>query len=342
MVWNAEPTAVQSLKVDLPVRTKRPPPRERTAPEAKRHKTNDCTNDTSADTPTFTAPDFDTLTKQNQKLRTKISRLRMHLKTPSKKVTRAQNVKNAISSVSDLLSGNVKEFFITQLKMSGRSRYGYRWTEQDKAFALTIFHSSPKCYRLLAKSFALPSVSMLKKPMQKISITSGFHKAVLEGLKIKATTMSSAQKLCTVVFDEMSIKEQLVYNVKSDTIDGFETVSMSSDTKYVANHAGVFMVKGLTKKWKQTVGYELSSGPICAETLKMLTVTCIEKLLEIGLDVKVFLCDQGSNNRAMLEKLGVSTDTPYMRINDHKVFVSYDPPHLIKNVRNNLKKMGIP
>ena len=35
-----------------------------------------------------------------------------------------------------------------------------------------------------------------------------------------------------------------------------------------ANHAVVFMVRGLTFNWKQPVGYYLSSEPIKSEMLK--------------------------------------------------------------------------
>ena len=48
------------------------------------------------------------------------------------------------------------------------------------------------------------------------------------------------------------------------------------------------------------------------------------------------ICDQGSNNRAVFEQLKVSESHPYFVVKDTKIFVMYDPPHLIKNIRNNL------
>ena len=57
------------------------------------------------------------------------------------------------------------------------------------------------------------------------------------------------------------------------------------------------------------------------------------------MQTKALICDQGPNNRCFLQKLeNVSTERPYIVTNNKKVFVLYDPPHLLKNVRNNFKK----
>ena len=53
----------------------------------------------------------------------------------------------------------------------------------------------------------------------------------------------------------------------------------------------------------------------------------------------VVICDQGTNNRNFLETLEkVSVERPYFVHNNKTIYAMYDPPHLLKNVRNNLKK----
>ena len=75
--------------------------------------------------------------------------------------------------------------------------------------------------------------------------------------------------------------------------------------------------------------------------MKDLLFECIQRVTEIGLKVMVVISDQGSNNRNMFEKLlGVSIDKPYFELDNEKVYVMYDPSHLVKNVRNNFKKHG--
>ena len=121
-------------------------------------------------------------------------------------------------------------------------------------------------------------------------------------------------------------------------VEGFDNVVGQSQS--IATHAGVFMVQGLTRHWKQPVGYFLSASTISPVELLSKVLECVRKIQSTGLVLKLFICDQGSNNRSMLDQLGVSIDNPYFCVNSSKIFVTYDPPHLIKNIRNNMKNHG--
>ena len=170
-----------------------------------------------------------------------------------------------------------------------------------------------------------------------MSIKPGFSKSVLEALKIKVNAMDCRDKNVVLVFDEMSIKESLLYNVGRDIIEGFEDFGHIGQTRYIANHAIAFMIRGLASKWKP-IGYFLSSGPIRTKTLQSLTRSCISKFTETGLNVVALVCDQGSNNRSFIQHLEkITIDRPYLMYQNRKIFVFYDPPHLLKVVRNNLK-----
>ena len=153
--------------------------------------------------------------------------------------------------------------------------------------------------------------------------------------------MSENSRQCALTFDEISLKSALQYNPQRDIIEGFENCGDSGQSKYMATHALAFMVRGLATKWKQPVGYFLSAGTVTGKTLQSLTRTCIDKLTKIGFSVKVLICDQGSNNRQFLESFEkVTCDRPFITVNQNPVFVIYDPPHLLKNIRNNLMKQG--
>ena len=53
-------------------------------------------------------------------------------------------------------------------------------------------------------------------------------------------------------------------------------------TKLIANHATVFMVKGLVgSRWKQPFGYFLSSGAIKADMLKNLIIDAIDEITNV-------------------------------------------------------------
>ena len=102
------------------------------------------------------------------------------------------------------------------------------------------------------------------------------------------------------------------------------------------------MIRGLASKWKQPIGYILSSGPMRATTLQLLTRSWVSKVTETGLNEVALVSDHGSNNRSFIQHLEkVTIDRPYLMHENRKIFVFYDPPHLLKNVRNNVKKADL-
>ena len=182
----------------------------------------------------------------------------------------------------------------------------------------------------------------LLRDLQKMNIKPGFSGLVIGALTLKVQAMDPIDRNVALVFDEMSIKQGLVYNEGTDSVEGFEDFGDVGQSRYIANHAIAFMVRGLASKWKQPVGYFLSSGLIKATILRSLTKQCIDKIDKTGLNVVALVCDQGSNNRSFIQHLEkVTIDKPYIMHGNKQVFVFYDPPHLLKNVRNNLKKADL-
>jgi hypothetical protein len=68
----------------------------------------------------------------------------------------------------------------------------------------------------------------------------------------------------------MSMRENLHYNQKFDCIEGFEDLGRQARTRKTANHALVFMVRDLRRKWKQPVAYYFSCGSTKAQMIKRL------------------------------------------------------------------------
>ncbi|GFN98148.1 transposable element p transposase [Plakobranchus ocellatus] len=81
----------------------------------------------------------------------------------------------------------------------------------------------------------------------------------------------------------------------------------------------------------------LSSRPTKVRVLQHLVIESVRQARALGLTPKLVIWDQGSNNRAVTQRLGVTSQDTYFFVDGEKVFLIFDPPHLIKNVRNNLK-----
>ena len=87
------------------------------------------------------------------------------------------------------------------------------------------------------------------------------------------------------------------------------------------------------------MGYFLMAITVKSDSLQSFLSCCYDKLEKISLCTKVLVCDQGPNNRSILHKLeNVSVENPYIFNNRKKVFVIYDTPRLLKNIKNNFMK----
>lgn len=64
---------------------------------------------------------------------------------------------------------------------------------------------------------------------------------------------------------------------------------------------------------------------------------CLDKLNDTGANVKLLTCDQGTNNQATYNQLGVDVENPYFIYNNKKYYTSYDFPHLVKRLASFLR-----
>ena len=92
---------------------------------------------------------------------------------------------------------------------------------------------------------------------------------------MKVANCSAPSKVCAVVLDEMTIKEGVSYNPSRDEVEGYEDFGYLGRTAFIANHAIVFLLRGLHNKWKQPVGYFLSNGTMNGHTMATLLKDCI-------------------------------------------------------------------
>ena len=64
----------------------------------------------------------------------------------------------------------------------------------------------------------------------------------------------------------------------------------------------------------------------------------IDKVQGIGLNVVVVMSDLGSNFQSLANHLGITAEKPWFMHNQKRYYLMFDPPHLIKCIRNNLMK----
>lgn len=189
----------------------------------------------------------------------------------------------------------------------------------------------------------LPGYSTLQKLLTNMPFEPGIHPEMFLRLSRRVSKMKPLDRNCALLFDEIALSEQLVFNTSEDKVSGFVDLGPLGRKNEQANHALIFMVNGLHKTWKQPVAYFFTKDTIKTYDLKYLIHHIIVKLEETGLTILCCICDQAATNRAALNLLCENNirSKPFFQVNNHKVFTIFDPPHLLKSTRNALLKYHI-
>lgn len=182
------------------------------------------------------------------------------------------------------LNSRTLQFFHSQVELQLKKCRGRRFSIDDKVFALSLLKQSPKCYKVLQKTFALPSRKILVNMLNKVPFKCGINIPILSTLKESILKMKDIDRNCCLLFDEMTIEAALQYNVKEDYIIGFEDNGRDRQNKF-ADHALVIMAKGIARKWKQPVAYYFFEGGVKAADLQYIIKEVIQHLQNIGLKV---------------------------------------------------------
>ena len=172
----------------------------------------------------------------------------------------------------------------------------------------------------------------------------------------KIDSIPDYQKYLCLVFDEVKVKEDLVYyyyDKHSAELLGFVKIRDINDhlskfkendsthiaKPHLATHILTFMVSGILSNLEFLyVSFPCTS--VSGDELYSFVWGCVRRLESCGLKVIALTCDGASANRKFFKLHKSSTDDIiYKTINpyadeDRPVFFISDPPHLIKTVRN--------
>ncbi|CAH2104760.1 unnamed protein product [Euphydryas editha] len=211
---------------------------------------------------------------------------------------------------------------------------GNRYSQDFKFFALMLHYSGPAVYRFLSKTLCLPSIVTLQKLVKPIGTK--LDERLLFVLKTKVDRMESQEKICSVCVDCMSLKANLFYDIKNDRIVGFHEIN-GIQSKEPAKYVIVMMIRGIIHNWKQPIAHSFLSQCKNYPELNDWIDEIITSLLNIGLDIRVFISDLGADFLSAPKSRSVSRDKTYFEVNGKKIYYMFDVPHLLKCVRNNIK-----
>ena len=272
-----------------------------------------------------------TINRKNQQ----IHRLRKRINT--KKQCKSASQKDALQILKSFLPVHTVKFIESQIHLhSKRSQHGHRYTSEMKAFALTVYHLSGKAYRMISKIFCMPSKSALLKWASRLPNRPGVTQTALDAIATKVKTMDARARLCVISFDEMSLKSNVFYQSNTDELLWLEDFGDGEKTNCLATSALVFLARGIVENWKQPLAYYLVNESCGSEKVQEKLKDIISKVQGIGLEVVAVVSDLGSNFQKLLREMEITPEKPWFIFNGKKIFYLYDPPHIIKAIRNNL------
>lgn len=274
-------------------------------------------------------------TPRKKKLRKQLQKSKITIKLLKKQVDHIDKINSPV--LKSLISAAVLN--------QNRKPQGKRWTRVNKSIALAIYKKSPKAYRYITQFLPMPSVRTLQTVLQNIKMNTGVYPCVMSHLKKEAEKITEKNKVCVVMFDEIALKKRLIYDIASDKVDGYVDIAAEGGrTQEIADHALVFMLQGIHKKFKQPIAHYFVKGTISTQKLAVIIKNVIQAVRDTGYTVISTVCDQGPTNVGALKLLkhlcGNPDDANFFLVNNEKIFIIYDVPHLFKSIRNNFLNGG--
>jgi hypothetical protein len=165
-----------------------------------------------------------------------------------------------------------------------------------------------RAYTCLRNLFPhIPSIQTLRLALHKVPLSTGLNPFILRHLENVASKMSMKEKVCILMWDEVSVQPYLDYDIQKDIIRGLEDWGNNRTSK-VADHALVFMLRGLNSGWKMPISYSYCYQQTNTAQLMRCIKDHVNKISNAGFHIVGTVCDQGSSNVAAIKELLLRTE----------------------------------
>lgn len=186
-----------------------------------------------------------------------------------------------IKYLSSKLTPEQNTFVQMMLRNAGKKKKGWRFTKENKHFALAAYKQSPKAYRHYQSFFGGPGRTTIYKHAAFVRFDAGINPKLMELIKSSVKNLGQTERYVTVGWDEMSLLSHLDYNTVKEYIDGFVDYGHRRELKF-GTHALVFMVRGIVKEFKQPVAYFITENISSIELSELIRLV-IEAILDTGI-----------------------------------------------------------
>ena len=233
------------------------------------------------------------------------------------RISKALDCLNELSDVDNIPAIQfIQEQLQLVMKQSNRRRYA----KNVVIFAAELFAHSPSAYRFLRKS---GTIILPKEEVVKDLLNGTCNESTLKEL---FDTLKSEQRFVNLLFDEVKLKESLIYT-------GGHIIGNADQNEGLASSALVIEMichQGGPK-------YVLRVIPVAhlkADQQKQYLLEALDSIIRCGGTPVSLICDNCPLNQNTYKLLGGPGEVslwPY----PNNVFLTYDYVHVFKNIRNN-------
>jgi hypothetical protein len=140
-------------------------------------------------------------------------------------------------------SRNLSDFCKRQAKLQRVKPNGRRFSLEDKMLAIQLRKNGCTAMKDLA---TLPSPKTMDRTRQQMPMKCGFSPILLRAIaKFVKSLKNKLDASVILMWDEMSIDKFLTWSSKYNQFFGFEDYGHLGRTKNVADHALIFMIRGI-------------------------------------------------------------------------------------------------
>ena len=187
------------------------------------------------------------------------------------------------------------------------------WSDSTLQKSMQLYYScGAKGYQFMrSKNFPLPEKSTIVRHCNTIESDFGTQFDMLKLMKMKVETIATRDRVCAMIFDEMSIGSKREYDPSTGQIIGHPTLPAGpklvesrlkkgiDNSKVLASKVQNVLLVGLVKFWKQIIGYHLCDESFCPKTMALWIREMLKECDSIGLEVMIIVHDMGSCNLAV-------------------------------------------
>ena len=234
-----------------------------------------------------------------------------------------------------------------RLERTNNRNRGMNWSDETIKNSLRIRYAcGKKGYELLRHvGYPLPAYRTLCNRMQDIPMRPGLQVDLIEFVSLKLKNFPDKDHDCVLSLDEVQVRKCIQFDKGLSSFIGHVSKEINPEqltdpTHQLATHVLVFMIRGISMRWKQVIGYFFTGDSVTGSTLWSLVKKTIILLGDKNVHVRAVVSDMGASNQAMWAHAGItctkfalhnSIEHP-CNSNERLVFLA-DVPHLLKNIR---------